>query len=164
MRYPVFIAAPFAADTSVGLRRNLGRAAALGRLAAAKGLLPFVPHFAVGGLFRWEDNEADRAASLQLGLAWVAQLGGSRAQFWVLTRDDGSLSSGVKAELWRAFETFLHSKAEIEGHPSDGKTYYAFERRTWAEWREEFASTSLLDLHDNPEQLIPAGIFEEGTP
>lgn len=131
-----YIAAPYAHPSPVGLARNVDRAILLGRLAISVGLCPIVPHALVPALVGSEVGRPEvRAVALDLGLDLLDGVIAANGRLYVLTRDDGTLSPGVEAEV-RRFHTFSRSR---------------FEAATWQSWGSLMA---LHGLHDEWRALV----------
>jgi len=150
---PCVIAAPFAAgDDLAGVRLNIARAVALGRLAEAHGYVPMVPHLGVAMLFGCDDSTEIRAKSLRLCLQHIdlaAQIPG--AWLLVLTDEDGHMSLGVRGEYnrWTA-------------HQAAGRRLN-LRADSWLAYRSDFALAGLLDLWLAPERFWKAPVFDTLT-
>ena len=95
-----YIAAPYGAGTVAEIRRNALRAAALGRLASMySGVSAVVVHAGIASVFGDDDDPEARENGLEANLELVSVLAFSRAELWVLLRDDGSVSDGVRQEV-----------------------------------------------------------------
>ena len=100
---PLYVAGPYAAPTRAETERNVQRALAVGRLAAARGYAPIVPH-AAGWLGLYGSEEDDGSLSLPrsralLGALHIATMVGAvRGHLWVILRDDRSMSNGSEIE------------------------------------------------------------------
>lgn len=137
----IYIAAPFRGASKEEVAFNVARAAALGRVAALQGHLPFVPHLCIGGLFEYDDATY-REESLKLGIAWLDKLlcSGARAQFWLLEKDDGTRSQGCMEELDYCV------RASLEGRASG---LHLWDSRAWPEWRGVFKEANLFFLWES---------------
>ena len=137
----IYIAAPFRGASKEEVAFNVARAAALGRVAALQGHLPFVPHLCIGGLFEYDDATY-REESLKLGIAWLDKLlcSGARAQFWLLEKDEGGRSAGCSEELSYCV------KAAPEGRASGLHIWLS---REWPQWYGAFKEVGLLDLWES---------------
>ena len=101
----VYIATPVRATDELTRRWHHARAAALGRHAVSRGLAPLVPALAVAGLLEGYPHaeQSDHPAALDMCLGLLRSVKLSGGSLWILSRDDGSLSDGCRAELeaWR---------------------------------------------------------------
>ena len=143
MSTPCVIAAPFAAgDDLTGVRLNIARAVALGRLAEAHGYVPMVPHLGVAMLFRCDDSTEIREKSLRLCLQHIdlaAQIPGA----WLYVLDEGDqMSAGVRGELDRWQE-----------HIARGRDLHV-QINSWKEYRPFFKLAGLIDLWRDPVQFF----------
>jgi len=117
MRDTVYIAGPYAAETPELIAQNIERAERLGRFAVAQGLAPIVPHtLGASGLYG-SPTEQDDGTSRRLALECSEALAAGCDRFWVILRDDRTMSAGCQREFkaWRG-------GLMVE--------------RTWAEWLE----------------------------
>ena len=102
MREVVYIATPVRGDLHER-RINRQRATLLAHLAAVEGLAPLLPLFAVAtALEGYPDAETgDSAVPLACCLSLLATVKAQGGRFWVLERDDHTLSGGCAMELER---------------------------------------------------------------
>jgi hypothetical protein len=141
----VYIIGSYAAYDEHSERVNITRAVALGSLALATGHVPIVPHITIGCssllLGQHSDVDADalaREASYGKngsgGLA--AMLRDSCASMdvslWVILRDDGTMSSGTKAE----YDEFTSDPIGVGAISL-----------TWEDWGSKFAAAGLETLY-----------------
>lgn len=105
---PIYVAGPFAAQehplpVPVGL--HVTRAAAVASWATRMGYAPLVVHPAIAaGAYGDDDDPDDRRMGLAATVELVRLVASHPAgELWLITRDDGTLSSGTAGEL-RAWE------------------------------------------------------------
>jgi hypothetical protein len=128
---PVYIAAPYAAPTPLGIAWNVTRAGLLARMAALEGLAPLLVHPMIP-LVYGDETEAARELGLSRSVALVELVARTAmGHLWILEADGppirssvptaGVLTAGVRAELiaW----------ARVRGSSSDRVA-----RATWAGW------------------------------
>jgi len=95
---PVYIAAPYTADTAEELAWNVARAALLGRVALSEGLCPIVVHPSIAaGVYGDDADPAERQAGINCSLQLLDLVKGAGGWLWVLAGE----SSGVRAEVAR---------------------------------------------------------------
>lgn len=104
-RSPVYIAAPYRADSPAQRDRNVERAELLARLAIAEGLAPVIVHSSVvRGAFGDDNSPAERAAGLDVAASLVRTVAHRPdGRMWVLLDDTGAMTDGVRIEvsIWR---------------------------------------------------------------
>lgn len=133
-RSPVYVAGPYAGDTEAEILVNVHRACCLARLAVASQLAPIVVHPAIEAQAYGRDEiPQERAAGLDCALALVELTARhSGGKLWILTRGDGSLSTGTAREL-EAWKGVRRGHREVR-------------RGSWAQWCQAFIGAGLGDL------------------
>lgn len=132
-RPPVYICAPYAASTAEKRARNVARAAALTRLAAEEGYMPFCAHVGIVPVYGEEETPELREMGLAVDCSWVRLIAAHpEGEFWVLWPSSGSISSGMHRE----YREWIGAKGSIGGHITVGQHDY---------WRPRFAAVGLLD-------------------
>ena len=97
---PCYICSPFAGDVP----ENLRRAVALSRLALGAGHAPLCVHPAIAaGCYGDDGVPEERKVGLRAVCALVEAVAWAGGDFWLLLRDDGTISAGCQPELdvWR---------------------------------------------------------------
>lgn len=123
-RQLVYIAGPLAGGTLAERQEHYRRIVALGRFAVDRGFTPIVPHLAIGALFGWPEvgeTPDDRGMGLALSMALFRGVDRADGMLWVLLRDDGTPSTGTRAELG----AWAEWREAVGPDPVVG---------TWAEW------------------------------
>lgn len=137
---PLYVAAPYRADTPEEVTENVRRACVLGHFAFLKGFAPIVMHPAIhAGVYGNDAIPAERAQGVAVDHVFLTMIHVANGRMWVILRDDGSHSEGVMAEV-----AFLTGEAPVVIPDEVGTcacTYaeasdpaYRCFSATWAEW------------------------------
>lgn len=101
-----YIAAPYF-DLDPGIRAwNVARACFLARAAIAHGDAPIVVHPGISQIYGDEETPELRALGMRVDLDLLTHVHRANGGLHVLLRDDGTMSSGVQAEVerWTALD------------------------------------------------------------
>lgn len=114
----VYIAGPYAGLVDT----NVARASELSRFAVSLGIVPLCLHGSIqAGAYGDDDHPEERERGLERACDVAALVARSGGQIWVITRDDGTLSSGTEREL----AAWLRATRDTFTPPSI---------KTWAQW------------------------------
>lgn len=144
MRDFVYIIGPYTACDGLSEQHHVTRAVALGALALREGRVPLIPHLTVGCpslVLDWFGvGDADalaRQASYGEGGGLAGLVRSTRpivgTDVWAILRQDGSMSTGTRAE---------HEVVTSDplGHPAVALR--------WPEWRPRFEAAGIGHIHD----------------
>ena len=146
---PVYIAAPYAATDPMVRAWNVSRACFLARVAASTyKLAPIVVHPGIAQIYGEEETPLLREMGMRVDLSLLHHVHGANGCLWVLLRDDGTMSDGVKLEVehWVALE--VTGSTVLTGPLSRSI-------RLWR-WSDLGAEVQGLDLHARWQRLAQA--------
>ena len=146
---PVYIAAPYASTDPAVRAWNVSRACLLARVAAGSyTLAPVVVHPGIAQVYGEEETPLLREIGMRVDLSLLHHVYGANGRLWVLLRDDGTMSDGVKLEVehWVALDA---------AGPTAAPGSLSRSIRLWR-WSDLGAEVQGLDLHARWQRLAQA--------